>query len=103
MRVTSKKVLSAFICSTFLLTGCGYSEDEINFARIQASEESHELILNTVQDALNNCETDFYGVIMDDGCLEDEFYYNGDFWDCELNRPADTLIDGDCLRSELGL
>jgi hypothetical protein len=99
MRVMMPGTLAVSISLLLLLSGCGYSEDEIVSARIQASSE----IQNKIEDALNSCEVDMFGVLMDDGCLEDEFSYGGDFWDCELSRPADTMVDADCVRSELGL
>lgn len=83
----------------FTLSGCGYSDEDIATARIQASRE----IQSKIEDALGSCEIDISGVLMDDGCLEDEFSRGGDFWDCELSRPSETLTDADCVRSELGL
>lgn len=95
-----KRLIHVFVLSLALVSvGCGYSEEEMNDARDQAIDEAGDAISN----ALRWCETDISGVVMDDGCLEDEFYYQGDFWDCEVGMPSETLVDAECVRSRLGL
>lgn len=82
---------------TFLV-GCGLSQEDVD-NKIDAAQQS---IINKVSRAIDNCEGDLDGLQMDDGCLEDTFRSGGDFYDCEIS-PDFTVIDGDCLRGELGI
>jgi hypothetical protein len=86
------------LMSALVFTGC-HSEQELT----EAKDEGQRITLNKVDDALGACEQGLDGVLMDDGCLEDVFSYHGDYWDCEVSRPSETLVDADCVRSELGL
>lgn len=78
---------------TVLLSGC-YSKEDI--------ADAEESILDQVRDLVSRCEQDLSsdGMLMDEGCLEDEFSYDGDFYNCETS-PSFTIVDGDCILSGL--
>lgn len=90
----------SILCIT--LTGC-FSEEDVSIARFAGRQEAKDELVSEIEDALSSCEMYIPGVLMDDGCLEDEFYYGGDFWNCEYSKPGETLVDADCVRGELGL
>ncbi|MBU2213576.1 hypothetical protein KKC44_00785 [Patescibacteria group bacterium] len=87
-----KKVV-ACLALTVLLSGC-YSEEDI--------ADAEDSILGQMRDLVYNCEQDlnYEGMLMDEGCLEDEFYYDGDFYNCETT-PSFMVVDGDCILSGL--
>ena len=79
----------ACLALVVLLSGC-YSEEDIT--------DAEDSILDQVRDLVYNCEQDlsYDGVLMDEGCLEDEFYYDGDISNCETT-PSFMIVDGDCI------
>lgn len=87
-----KKVI-ACLALTILLSGC-YSKEDI--------ADAEDSILDQVRDLVGSCEQDLssYGMLMDEGCLEDEFSYNGDFYNCETTASF-MVVDGDCILSGL--
>ena len=87
-----KKII-ACLALPILLSGC-YSEKDI--------AEAEDNILDQVRDVVYECEQDLNndGMLMDEGCLEDEFYYDGDFYNCETT-PSFMVVDGDCILNKL--
>lgn len=83
----------AFLALTVLLSGC-YSKEDI--------AEAEDSILDQVRNLVSRCEQDLGsdGMLMDEGCLEDEFSYDGDFYNCETT-PSFMVVDGDCILNGL--
>ncbi|OGJ58925.1 hypothetical protein A2881_05345 [Candidatus Peribacteria bacterium RIFCSPHIGHO2_01_FULL_55_13] len=63
-------------------------------------QELENQMLETFEDNIDRCVSDLSGLLMDEGCLEEQFRYGGDFYDCEVTQDFE-VIDGDCLRSYL--
>ena len=90
-------LLTAFALPV-LLAGCGVSQEDVD----NKIDEAQSTIIRKVGSAIDNCEERLNGLLMDDGCLEDTFRSGGDFYDCEVT-PNFTVVDGDCVRGELGI